>query len=268
MKKTLSLLAFTIICGYASAQVYSYVDANGKTIYTDNPPKGQKVKVMDLETKVPINKLEQNGSAQKTVRLSPQGQPTTNTSVNSYTNSSNNNSSLNVTRTPVTISYKLLRIALPEPDTSIINTGGQMMVSLESEPKLLKNHRYRVLIDDKVVAESSSTPVFSLDNLERGEHKLVAEIVDQDDRIIERTAAQPFHIKQTTLADKRRIKPCKYKDYGLRPECPLKDKPPKESLLREITNKLGVTTTCDLPDYGVKEGCPIEEKPEKPENKK
>ena len=37
-----------------------------------------------------------------------------------------------------------------------------------------------------------------------------------------------IHIKQTTLADRRRTRPCAEDDYGQRPECPLADKPEKK----------------------------------------
>ncbi|MNC29267.1 hypothetical protein D3C75_775110 [compost metagenome] len=67
--------------------------------------------------------------------------------------------------------------------------------------------------------------MFALDNLDRGTHQLAAEIVDAEGRIIERTPSQPFHLKRTTLADKRRVNPCQRGDYGVRPECPLADKP-------------------------------------------
>ncbi|MNN93315.1 hypothetical protein D3C81_2117370 [compost metagenome] len=69
------------------------------------------------------------------------------------------------------------------------------------------------------------SPVFALDNLDRGSHQLAAEIVDAEGRIVERTPSQPFHLKRTTLADKRRVNPCQRGDYGVRPECPLADKP-------------------------------------------
>jgi hypothetical protein len=51
------------------------------------------------------------------------------------------------------------------------------------------------------------------------------EIVDPQGRIVERTPAQPFHMKRITLAEKRRANPCKKKDWGVRPECPIEDKP-------------------------------------------
>ncbi|MNG40393.1 hypothetical protein D3C84_1289590 [compost metagenome] len=51
------------------------------------------------------------------------------------------------------------------------------------------------------------------------------EILDASGRILERTPSQPFHLKRISLAQKRQADPCEKEDYGVRAECPLKDKP-------------------------------------------
>jgi hypothetical protein len=75
--------------------------------------------------------------------------------------------------------------------------------------------------------------VFPLINIDRGTHQLAVEILDETDRIVERTPNQPFHMLRITLAQKRLAQPCKEADYGVRPECALADKPAekKSSLL-------------------------------------
>ena len=65
---------------------------------------------------------------------------------------------------------------------------------------------------------------------DRGSHQVAIEIVDSAARIIERTPSQPFHVRRITLADKRRINPCQKDDYGVRPECPLSDKPKERDI--------------------------------------
>ncbi len=70
--------------------------------------------------------------------------------------------------------------------------------------------------------------MFALSNIDRGTHQLAVEILDEQDRIVERTANQPFHMQRMSLAQKRRIKPCATADYGQRPECPLAEKPEEE----------------------------------------
>lgn len=220
MKKLYTILFLSITCSTIHAQVYSYTDKNGHTIYTDDPPKGQLVKKLDLGSQ-PINKLEQNttNTSERNIRRSPQAQ-----------------------QPAEPFRYNLLRITLPEPDAAISNTGGVMTVSIETNPSIRSDHAYQILVDGKIVMSSPDKTVIQLENLERGDHQLAVAIVDKNGKIIEQTPSQPFHIRQTTLSDKRRTNPCQLKDYGVRPECPIGDKPPPESMLRKVTNTLGLTT--------------------------
>ncbi|MFH7422649.1 penicillin-binding protein, partial [Pseudomonas syringae pv. tagetis] len=51
-------------------------------------------------------------------------------------------------------------------------------------------------------------------------------------RVLQNTPNQPFHLQRISLAQKRATHPSKDDDFGVRPECPLKDKPePKSSIL-------------------------------------
>ena len=87
---------------------------------------------------------------------------------------------------------------------------------------------HRLLLDGKATGEPGLSPVFPLSNIDRGSHHLSVEILDEQGRIVERTANQPFHMLRISLAQKRQVKPCVSEDYGVRPECPLKDKPVEE----------------------------------------
>ena len=67
--------------------------------------------------------------------------------------------------------------------------------------------------------------VFPLENLDRGTHQLAVEIIDSRGLVMERTPSQPVHVRRDSLDSKRRAQPCQLADYGVRPECALKDKP-------------------------------------------
>lgn len=199
------LLALLLLCLLLPAQaaVYSYVDKEGNRVYTDQPPKGVKA------TKVPVttpNNLNQQG--QPTRKLSPTPPP--------------------VAKAPkaAPFRYQMLRILVPEPDATVIDQQGQLIVSLVSEPELQPGHSYRLLLDDKEAGVGRS-PVFPLGNLDRGTHSLVAEILAADGSVLERTPAQPFHLRRPSLEQKRQAHPCAGQDWGKRPECPLDMKPPE-----------------------------------------
>lgn len=194
------LLCLLFITQAASAQVYTYIDAEGNRVFTDKPRSSNAERVM----LAPSNSAQMS-QPQPTVRMAPPAAVS-----------------------KPTVHYQLLRILVPEPDASIHNGSGDMIVTLNSEPGLLPGHSYRLLLNGEPQGETSRSPVFSLQHVDRGTHQLVAEIIDSAGLIVERTPAQPFHMHRMTLAQKRKINPCKKDEYGVRPECPLKDKPKEE----------------------------------------
>lgn len=251
MKTLTPLFIFLFFCLPLNAEVYSYRDANGNTIYTDNPPKGQQTRLIDIETRPSSTKTNENvikeettsnsSSEQsansdeiKTIKLSPPGStPAIEDGANS--NAPNADSSLSSSHQNSSVNYLNLQIITPKPNTVVTNSGGQMMIEVKSDPLLVMGHKYRFLIDNKLMGELTS-PVLSVNNLERGEHKLKVIIVDAQGKKMNESTEIVFFVRQTTLADKRRIRPCELADYGIRPECPLKDRPAPESLLRKTAN--------------------------------
>lgn len=190
----------------ASAAIYTYIDDNGERVYTDKPPQHQRVETVQM---APINQLPAVPAAQ-VINPPPVYQDDT---------------------TNPALHYQVLRILSPEPNATIRANDRQMIVMISSEPALLEGHRYRVLVDGEPAAQASRSPVFPLSQIERGTHKLAVEIINQQGAVLERTPAQPFHFRQTTLNDKRRVRPCEKDDYGVRPECSLKDKPKEKRSL-------------------------------------
>ncbi|MCP2075710.1 UNVERIFIED_ORG: hypothetical protein J2Y77_005146 [Pseudomonas lini] len=182
------------------AQVYTYIDAQGNRVFTDQPRPGNAKKVQ-----LPPGNRMSPPSASAAPAPTAENRPE-----------------------PL-FHYEMLRLLIPEPDATIRSTAGELIVSVTSEPGLKKGHRYRLLLDGQPTGAPGPSPVFALSDIDRGTHHLAVEILDEQDRILERTANQPFHMQRMSLAQKRRIKPCAIADYGLRPECPLADKPEEES---------------------------------------
>jgi hypothetical protein len=192
-----ALLWLALSTASAQAAVYTYVDANGNRVFTDQPGKGAK--------RVPMP--ERSSSAAPATVAPPR------------------TSKVPVPNKAPAMRYQMLRILGPLPDTAVREEDGSLIVTLTSEPALQPNHRYRLLLDGEVAQAPGRSPVFALSNVDRGTHSLAAEIIDQDDHVIERTPAQPVHLQRISLIQKRRVHPCRNADYGVRPECPLKDKP-------------------------------------------
>ncbi|PMZ05273.1 penicillin-binding protein [Pseudomonas sp. FW306-02-F02-AA] len=186
----------------AQAEVYTYIDAQGNRVFTDQPRPGNAKRV----TLTPGNRMSANpgGAISQAAPKKPEEKPL--------------------------FHYDMLRVLVPEPDASVRSSAGEVIVSVTNEPTLQRGHRYRLLLDGQPTADPGPSPVFALSNIDRGTHQLAVEILDEHGRIVERTANQPFHMLRISLAQKRQIKPCTLTDYGQRPECPLADKPEEEKV--------------------------------------
>lgn len=195
-----ALICVLMLIGHSAvAEVYTYIDAEGNRVFTDQPHKNAK--------KVDIAPSNQIRSAPKKPSQASSAKP----------------------KPGPLFHYQLLRILAPEPDSAIRDIQGNLIVTVTNDPELQPGHVYRLLLDGKVYGDAGRSPVFPLTNIDRGTHQLSIEIVDQYGRVAERTPNQPFHMMRISLAQKRLANPCKTEEYGMRPECPIKDKPPEES---------------------------------------
>ncbi|MVV48632.1 DUF4124 domain-containing protein [Pseudomonas sp. PB120] len=192
------LLIACLIALPTHAEVFTYVDAQGNRVFTDQPTSG-KAKRVPVTTS---NRMTAHPTTPVVPSKKAEEQPF--------------------------FHYDMLRVLVPEPDGTVRSSAGEIIVSVTSEPGLQRGHRYRLLLDGQPTAEPGTSPVFALSNIDRGSHNLSVEILDEQGRTVERTANQPFHMLRISLAQKRQVKPCALPDYGQRPECPLKDKPEPE----------------------------------------
>jgi Domain of unknown function (DUF4124) len=192
------LMSLALLAATAHAAVYTYIDANGNRVFTDQPGKGAERVPMPMPRSSPTAPTTVMPARTAKVPAPSQSAP---------------------------MRYQMLRILGPLPDSAVREENGSLIVTLTSEPALQPSHRYRLLLDGKIAQAPGRSPVFALSNVDRGTHTLAAEIIDQNDHVIERTPAQPVHLQRISLIQKRRVHPCKEADYGVRPECPLKDRP-------------------------------------------
>ncbi|KPA92361.1 hypothetical protein PF66_01040 [Pseudomonas asplenii] len=194
-------LALSLVTLPAAAEVYTYIDSQGNRVFTDQPHKGA--------TRVPLapsNRMSAHPRSQAATPATSKASPSPG---------------------PI-FHYQMVRVLVPAPDATVRSAEGNLIVSVTSEPGLQPGHGYRLLLDGKPTGAAGTSPVFALENIDRGTHQLAVEILDEQGRIAERTANQPFHMVRMSLSQKRQARPCQTADYGQRPECPLADKPEEE----------------------------------------
>lgn len=190
-----TLLLAAAVPAFASAAVYSYTDADGNRVFTDRPA-GQAGEEVRLK---PSNSMP--APAAPAIRVAAP-----------------------VAAKAAVVSYQL-RILSPAADEAIRNNAGSVSVTIHAEPALQPGHAYQVLLDGQPFGAPDEQMTFELSNVDRGTHQLAVAVVDAEERVLQRSENQPFHLIRTSLAQRRMVNPCKKADYGVRPECPLKDKP-------------------------------------------
>lgn len=179
----------------ASAGIYTYTDAQGNRVFTDRPG-GRAVESVDAR---PVNSMPAPPSRQLSgTREAP---PTPG------------------------FTYRRVEIIQPEADATLRNNAGDLSVTVTSEPALQPGHLYRLQLDGSPGVPDSSGPAFTLHNIDRGTHQLIVEVIDEQGRTLQRSTPRTFHLLRTSLAQRRMVNPCKKAEYGVRPECPLTDKP-------------------------------------------
>jgi hypothetical protein len=194
----LSLIGMVMLSALpAGAEIYTYIDAEGKRVFTDRPD-GRAAE--PTQTKTPNSMPAQP--------VTPTEKP----------------GRVKVLKAPVP-GYERLDILQPAPDMTIRDNAGALTISVSSEPPLHPGHQYRALLDGIPMGSPGTSAAMSLPHVDRGTHQLVVEIVDANGESVQRSEPRIFHMMRTSLSQRRKANPCKVDDYGVRPECPLKDKP-------------------------------------------
>lgn len=173
MRTALLVLALLAAPAFASQSVWKWVDDKGVTHYSDRPVQGaQKVEISV-------------GSRADTV------QPST---PSSSTASSPQN-------TATVESYRNFEILSPQDQETIPNSGGAVEVNVRFEPTLQPGHSLYVYLDGRLVEGFPPNGLaYTLQNIERGMHSLVAIIQDRNGKRIAESPMVRFNVRQESIA--------------------------------------------------------------------
>lgn len=170
------LCALGLLAGPASAQIYSWTDAEGKRVYSDQPRPGAST----VELK-PTNVVQ----PPPTVNTSRQDQDT-----GQQPSASN--------------PYQQLSISNPAHDSSIRSNAGDLTLTVVTDPPLSGSHLLKVSIDGVVSqtgvpGSGAATHQLTVHNVDRGSHELSAVVVDARGEELQRSPSITVHLQRTSL---------------------------------------------------------------------
>ena len=168
----ISALALLLACaGPAAADIYRYVDEDGNVIYSDQPhPDAEKIPVPEVQT--------YSAPAFSEPPPPPAAKP----------------------EAP-RIVYLTFGIVSPADDQAVRSNNGSLNVEVLLEPALDKSHQLQLLLDEKPRGEPGTATSWSLENVTRGTHTLLAEIIDDTGAVVNRTEPVTFHLLRVSVAN-------------------------------------------------------------------
>ncbi|GAB4182710.1 MAG: DUF4124 domain-containing protein [Wenzhouxiangellaceae bacterium] len=147
----------------ATAEIYKTVDENGNVIYTDQKP------VPDAE---PLDLPELNVAEPHRPAPAPAEFPDDNG-----------------------VDWSLFDISSPEPEENIWGTGNDLTVEISVPEELDRDMRIVIYLDGKA-HDAGQSLNYTIEQVDRGEHRLRAELLGRGDRRIARTESRVIYIKQ------------------------------------------------------------------------
>ena len=168
------LLALLTTSVDVNAKIYKSVDAEGRVVFTDIPPKDdqQSVEVETYNTYTPATPI-----------ATPESEAEVEEPVED-----------------VAPSYTSLRITAPSDDEPVRENAGNVTISVTSTPALdtSRGHTLQVLLDDVVMANGEGNSL-SLTNVDRGTHSVIVQIVDAQGEIKITSEAVTFHMLRHSI---------------------------------------------------------------------
>lgn len=164
-----SLLLFTVM---SHAAVYKWIDKDGKIHYSDKPITNSEVVEFKSNTQNQITiQAPKSSASDKEEQIKPSTQ---------YT----------------------MSILTPKEDETIRDNNGDITIMATITPDLKPKHLLVILMDDKVIGPPQETPIFSLKNIDRGEHSFVIKAVAQNGKQLATTPPRKIFLHRAIINTK------------------------------------------------------------------
>jgi hypothetical protein len=179
----LYILLLVTTASAPALEVYRSQDSNGGVEYSDTPRDGTtKVEVPSptIAPRLPVPPPRLSAPAHDAQPPLPSAQP-----------------------------YTKAAIETPHDGDTIHNGGGEIPVTVSSEPSLqtLLGHQVQFLLDGKISGRPVASAQFTLSAVDRGAHRLIAVIVDAHQRELIRTRPVQVFLHRSSLKFPQRQAP-------------------------------------------------------------
>lgn len=162
--------------GAAAADIYHWVDDNGREVYSDQPVENaEQIELHQSMTYTPVQILEDVAS-------------------------STDENQQNKDEADPAASYQL-SIVSPEDDAGIRINNGNVMVNLQVLPVLVaeRGDLIQLYLDGFPAGMPMPQLSFMLENLDRGTHKLSAAVVNAAGEVLTQSETTTFHLQRSSL---------------------------------------------------------------------
>ena len=160
----------------ASAQIYKYTDANGKTVFTNQPPTNVDAQPVQLP---PTNSVGPQAPAT--------GSPPSGNGASQQGN------------------YAILALSNLPNDEAMRQNNGTFNVDVVVQPALAMDHSLQLVLDGQPYGTPTKNTSIPLENLERGEHTLAVQVV-QGTRVLQSSAPVSFTLQRISTNSPARPK--------------------------------------------------------------
>lgn len=171
----IALFTFTLIFSFsAMADIYSWKDANGTTVFGDTPPEAKKARKIETQPLTVIPSFKD---------------PSLESTEDSSKDDNDDDEA-----------YESFDVAYPTDDTTIRSNDGNLNISLDLSPSLKSSDKVFIYVDGKKIQEEGSNSLSaSLNNLDRGTHSLFAVVRNEGGDVLINSNTVTFHIQRNTI---------------------------------------------------------------------
>lgn len=170
MNRIIIACIFLICAALAHAEVYRWKDEQGNLHFSDSPPQSHEFETVEISPvlSVPAFKAPQEAHDQPQEKKAD-SKP-----------------------------YQRFSIAHPVHDSAIRSNAGDVSVNIDLKPPLRGNHSITLFVDGDQTAESRQS-TFQLNNVDRGTHRLHAEIKNSAGKTLMATDPIEFTVLRVSI---------------------------------------------------------------------